>query len=224
MRKAMMQVGLVGLTLVATAGVARSQDAVPVATASAAPARHRRLQLSLSFLPMSLGEFKSSYGGMAVNLDAAFAPGVALSVGYEIVRGLSVGVAPQLLFNVKPKEDPITTNPNASREIDAMARIAYALPLADTIAVYFEALPGYSFVQPKTGDIAKGPVIAVGAGLIMDMSDRIFVNLGGGRQWGFQTRTDTAHFTMDGVPVVTMTKTDVSFSYWRVALGVGARF
>src|SRR6476646_9225449 len=109
MRKGIMQVGLVGLTLVATAGVARSQDATPVVTEAAAPAPHRRLQLGLSFLPMSRGKFKSSYGGMPANLDAAFAPGVQISVGYEIVRGLSVGLAPQLLFNVKPKEDPITT-------------------------------------------------------------------------------------------------------------------
>ena len=41
-------------------------------------------------------------------------------------------------------------------------------------------------------------------------SDRTFVSLAGGYQWGFQSRTDTAHFMMDGMPVVTMTKTDVS--------------
>ena len=224
MRKAMMQLGLVGLTLVATAGVARSQDATPVATAAAAPAPHRRLQLGLSFLPMSMGKFKSSYGGMPANLDAAFAPGFAVSVGYEIVRGLSVGLAPQVLFNVKPKEDPITTDPAASREIDVMVRLAYAYQIVDTIALYGEALPGYSLVQPKTGDIAKGAVFAFGVGAIMDLTDRTFVNLAGGYQWGFQSRTDTAHFVMDGMPVVTMTKTDVAFSYYRVALGVGARF
>jgi hypothetical protein len=224
MRKLIMQVGLVGLTLVAMAGVARSQDVTPVATAASAPAPHRRLQLGLSFLPMSLGKFKSSYGGMAANLDAAIAPGFAISVGYEIVRGLTVGLAPQVLFNVKPKEDPITTDPPAAKEIDAMVRVAYAYQLVDTIALYAEALPGYSLVQPKTGDIAKGAVFAFGVGAIMDLSDRTFVNLAGGYQWGFQSRTDVAHFTMDGMPVVTMTKTDVAFSYYRVALGVGARF
>ena len=53
---------------------------------------------------------------------------------------------------------------------------------------------------------------------------RTYINLAGGYQWGFQSRTDTARFVMDGMPVVTMTKTDVAFSYYRVALGVGARF
>jgi hypothetical protein len=224
MRKGFMQVGLVTLMLVVTAGVARSQDVTPVATAYPAPARHRRLQLAVSFLPMSLGDFKSSYGGMAVDLDAAFAPGVAVSVGYEIVQGLTLGLAPQLLFNVKPKEDPITTNPAAARELDAMVRIAYAYHLVDTIAVFGEVLPGFSLIQPKTGDLAKGPVVAFGVGFIMDLSDRMFVSLAGGRQWGFQTRTDTARFMMDGVEIVKMVKTDVSFTYWRAALSVGARF
>ena len=129
-----------------------------------------------------------------------------------------------MLFNVKPKEDPITTDPAASREIDVMVRVAYAYQIVDTIALYGEALPGYSLVQPQKGDIAKGAVFAFGVGAIMDLSDRTFVNLAGGYQWGFQSRTDAAHFVMDGMPVVTMTKTDVAFSYYRVALGVGARF
>jgi hypothetical protein len=228
MRKASMQLGFVALLLVATAGVARAQDATPVATAPAAapaePARHRKLFVNLSFLPMSLGEFKSSYGGMPTTLDAAFAPGGSLVVGYEVIRGLSVGIAPQVLFNVKPKEDPITTNPAASREYDAMVRVAYAYSLVDTLAVYGEVLPGFSLVQPKTGDIAKGPVVAVGAGVMMDLTDRWFVNLAGGKQWGFQTRTDTSRITMDGVETVRKVTTDVKFSFWRVALGLGFRF
>ena len=58
----------------------------------------------------------------------------------------------------------------------------------------------------------------------MDLSDRLFVNLAGGYQKGFQTRTDTSRFMMDGMQIVKMVTTDVSFSYYRVALGVGARF
>jgi len=228
MRKAIMQIGFVALLLVATASVARAQEATPVATTpiapAAAPAAHRKLQLALSFLPMSLGKFDSSYGGMPMTLDAAFAPGVALSVGYEVIQGLTVGIAPQVLFNVKPKEDPITTDPPASREIDAMLRVAYAYPLVDTIALYAEALPGYSLVQPKTGDIAKGFVVACGLGVIMDLSDRMFVTLGGGYQWGFQSRSDTSRTQMDGMEVTRKVQTDVKFSYYRVALGVGARF
>ena len=228
MRKSLMQLGFVALLLVATASAARAQDPAPVATApaeaSAVPKRHRKLQVGASFLPMSLGTFSSAYGGMKMDLDAAFAPGVQLAVGYEVVPGLSVGIAPQVLFNVKPKEDPITTNPAASREIDAMFQLLYAYPLVDTIAVYGQALPGYSLVQPKTGDVAKGFVFAFDVGVIVDMADWLFVTLGGGYQWGFQSRTDTSHVMMNGMDMVTKVKTDVKFNFYRGALGVGFRF
>src|SRR4051812_1535067 len=106
MRKAITQLVLVGLTLIAMAATARAQEMTPVAATSAAEAPHRRLQLGLSFLPMSLGTFSAVYGGMPISADAAFAPGVAVAVGYEVVGGLSLGIAPQVLFNVGTKEDP----------------------------------------------------------------------------------------------------------------------
>jgi len=95
--------------IVAIAGTARAQDST-VATASA-PAPKRKMHVALMFLPMSNGSFTAVYGGMPATLDAAFAPGGAISVGWEVAPGLTVGLAPQLLLNVKPKEDPITTDP-----------------------------------------------------------------------------------------------------------------
>jgi hypothetical protein len=231
MRKASMQlgirigkkIGLVGLMVVAIAGTARAQDST-VATASA-PAPKRKMHVALMFLPMSNGSFTAVYGGMPATLDAAFAPGGAISVGWEVAPGLTVGLAPQLLLNVKPKEDPITTDPAASMEIDAMVRAAYAYPLTDTIAVYAAVLPGYSLVKPKTGDPAKGLVIAGEIGGIMNLTERAFVSLGGGYQKGYQTRTDTSRMKdMNGVETVKMVTTDVRPEYWRVALGVGYRF
>jgi hypothetical protein len=227
MRKAIMQVGFGALLLVATAGAARAQEATPIATAPAtasATAPHRRLQLQLSFLPMSLGTFKSAYGGMNESLDAAFAPGVGLAVSYEVVAGLSIGLAPQVLFNVKPKEDPITTDPAASREIDAMLRIAYAYPILDTISLYGEVLPGYSLILPKVGDKPAGFVFAFDVGAIVDLGDQLFVSLGGGYQWGFQSRTDVSRIMMDGMEIKREVKTDVKPNYYRVALGLGCRF
>lgn len=227
MRKATMQLGLAGVLLVATAAAASAEDVTPVATTSpAAPAPHRRLQVTLSFLPMANGKFKSVYGGMPASLDAAFAPGVGLSVSYEVVRGLSIGLAPQYLFNVKPKEDPITTDPPASTELDAMVRIAYAYPLTDTIAVYAAALPGFSLIKPQKGDPASGFVIAGEAGAIMGLGDRMFVSLAGGYQHGFQKRTDTSDILNDSNMKIgeKQTITDVNTIYYRVALGIGARF
>ena len=241
MRTALTFVGL--LTSVATAATANAQGPIPVPPAAATPAvvapppapeplmvpaepppppKRRRLEVSLSFLPMSLGKFSAVYGGMPITADAALAPGVSPSVMFEVVQGLSVGVAPQYLFNVGTKEDPSGAG-NAvvmSREVDLMARIKYAYEIVETIRVYAEVLPGYSLILPANGDPAKGAVIAVGGGAAMDLGDRLFVNLGLGYQWGFQQRTDTSV----RMGVTTKTTTDVNTDYWRIALGVGYRF
>ena len=143
---------------------------------------------------MSLGKFTASYGGMRIPADAAFAPGVAVSVGYQVIpKYLTLAFAPQAIFNVATKEDPTGSgNPVVpSREYDFMARVVGSLPLVETISVYLEVLPGYSLIKPSAGDAAKGFVIAGGAGVAMDLTDRRFVNLGVGYQAGFQSRVDT---------------------------------
>ena len=219
MRKASTLVGLIGLlAAVATAGTARAQEGtgtpVAAAEASPAPASQRRLALNLAFVPMSLGKIEASYGGMIKKPDAAFAPGVSISVSYRVVEGLTLGLAPQVFFNVGPKEDPLEqgSSINMFTEIDAMARVAYVQPLVETIAVYVEALPGYSILKPQNGDPAKGFVIAASAGLVMDLTDRIFVNLAGGYQVGFQSRTDD-----QGVNTVNKNR------FVRTVFGVGWR-
>jgi hypothetical protein len=225
MRKAS-TIGLVGLTLVALAGTVRAEEATapPVAvTSSVAPAPVRRLQVGVAFLPMSLGKFTAVYGGMRIPADAAFAPGVSISVGYQIIpRYLSVGLAPQVIFNVGTKEDPTGAGLPVvmSRELDVMARVVGSLPLVDTIAIYAEALPGYSLILPSEGNTAKGFVLAGGVGVVMDLADRTFVNLGVGYQQGYQTRVDTS--VIEGV--TSKVTTDVRTEYWRVALGVGMKF
>jgi hypothetical protein len=185
---------VVGLTVAMLAATASAQPAAP----------QRRGQAGLSFMPMGLGKFTASPGGATTTTDAAFAFGAAVSVGYMVIPGLVVGIAPQVIFNVKPKEDPEA----GAKEYDLMARVAYALPVVDTIAVYAEALPGYSLLSPPSGDTAKGLVVAFGAGVTMDLSDQVFANLGLGYQIGFQK--------LSGV--------EVSARYLRVALGAGVRF
>ena len=226
MRKAI-TMGLVGLlTVVALAGTVRAEEATapPVATTSGTPpAPVRRLELGVAFLPMSLGKFSASYGGMRIPADAAFAPGVSVSVGYQIVpRYFSVGLAPQAIFNVGTKEDPTGAGNKVvmSREFDFMARLVGSLPLVETITVYAEVLPGYSLIKPSDGNTAKGFVIAGGVGVAMDLSDAMFVNLGVGYQHGYQSRTDTS--VIEGM--TSKVTTDVKTEYWRVALGVGMKF
>src|SRR5262249_19748138 len=140
---------LVGLTLLvslaATSTAARAQGPAPVATEAAAPAAaDKRIELGITLLPMSLGTFSAPIGGIGMKSDAAFAYGAGLQAGYIVVPGLTVGLAPQAFFNVKPKEQPSA----GARQIDVLARVAYTLHLVDTIAVYAEVLPGYSLIQP----------------------------------------------------------------------------
>jgi hypothetical protein len=210
MRKASTLLGLVVLTtLVALAATAHAQEAVPTAeTTTAAPVPARRLHVGVTFLPMALGKFIVKGTGVETTSDAAFAYGAALSVGYDVIRHLTVGLAPQVILHVTPKDDMSII----SKEIDAMARIAYSFPIAQGTAIYVELLPGYSLVMPSAGDAAKGFIIGGGAGAVMDLGDRFYVSLGAGRQVGYQSRTEG---TM---------KFDVRTDYYRVALGFGARF
>jgi hypothetical protein len=175
----------------AVAAPAPPAENVAVASGSA-PAQtappHRKLEVGLSFLPMALGKFTSSPGGTPKTVDASFAYGAMLSVSYEVLSGLVVGLAPQYTFNVKDK-----LSPEAAKELDVLARVAYAYRPVETITVYAEVLPGYSVILPPEGSAARGPVLAFGAGFAMDMTDRIFVNVGGGYQIGFQNRTEESN-------------------------------
>jgi hypothetical protein len=224
MRKAS-TIGLVGLlTVVMLGGTARAQEPAPVATAAPAPEPVRKWQVNLSFLPMSLGTFTASYGGMRLPADAAFAPGFGASVGYQVIaKHLSVGLAVQRIANVGVKEDPSGAGNLAvmSAELDLMARIVASLPIVETITLYAEVLPGYSLIMPEAGNTAKGAVIAYGGGAMMDLGSRMFVNVGVGYQEGFQKRTDT-NTRMDGTK--TTVTTDVKTEYWRIALGLGVKF
>lgn len=198
---------LVSLTVIALAAPARAQDAA-APSAVAAPSPPRRLELGLSFLPMGLGKFTSSPGGMTSTVDASFSYGFSFQGGYVLRPGLTVGLAPQLFFNVKPKEQTGA----AAQQIDVMARVAYAYRVVDTIALYAEVLPGYSLIRPSDGDVSKGFVLAAGVGAAIDLSDRLFASLGVGYQVGSQK--------LPARDLSAETKT----RYLRVALGLGARF
>jgi hypothetical protein len=233
---------VVGLTLFALAPAARAQEAAPppgtaapaadaaalspppavatpappAANVAAAPApappaaaAPRKLEVGLAFLPMGLGKYINSPDTTTtVTREAAFAYGFGLSAGYEVIPHLVVGLAPQFIFNVKEKA-PITPTA-ATREYDLMARVAYVLKAADGTAVYAEVLPGYSLIN--TDAKPKGFVIAFGLGGAIQMTDRVFVNVGAGYQMGFQKWSEGANSFQ------TRTR------YLRVALGGGVRF
>ncbi len=175
----------------------------------------RRIEVGLAFLPMGRGQLKTPNGAMDATADARFAYGVGLSATYRVIAGLHLGIAPQVIYGVNYKTNPAGNGialPASSTEYDFMARVQYAFPLVDGITLYGEALPGYSQILHPGAGTSKGLVLALGGGAAMDMSDRIFINVGAGYQLGYQSVS------------ILGTKRDSRSQYVRVALGVGARF
>ena len=220
MRKASTLVGLAVLTSVALGTTARAQETASVVT-TPEPARHRRIEVGVSFLPMSLGSLTQTPGGFDTTVDAKLAPGVSVSAGYEVlvpngfVPGVVVGIAPQMIWDVQWKEAPEGLQVRKYREDDFMARVAVGWTLAETIRLYLEVLPGYSRLVPAddpNGRNASGFVIAGGAGAAMNLGDRMFANLGGGIQKGYQKLPDEDLNAKNRTEFV------------RVTVGVGARF
>jgi hypothetical protein len=169
--------------------------------------------IGLSLLPMAVGRFTTPVGAMEATGDASFAYGAGLSASILVIRGLSVGVAPQAIFNVQDKVNPSQlAAPAAAREYDLMARVAYVFSIVETIALYVEVLPGYSLIKQPGANTAKGLVLGFGGGVAMDLTATLFTNLGVGYQMGFQK------VSQGGVDA------DDRTQYLRVALGVGVRF
>ncbi len=212
---------LVGLTLFALAGSARAQDtaapagdtaAVPAADTAAPPpaaaapaaASESKMQAGVNLLPVLLGKTKSDAG----STDMAFGYGFGLSFGYAVIPGLYVGVAPQFLFGLKPKDVPAGFTVESSKAIDLLARVAYVYTVMPKLGIYAEVLPGYSILLPPEGSKGKGFVIAGGVGAMYDVTDQVFVNLGVGYQYGLQ-KVDSAKS---------------NFSFLRIAVGAGMKF
>jgi hypothetical protein len=209
---------LAGLTLFALAATASAQETAPAAdTTAPAPAQpaasKRKIQVGLSFLPMAVGKY--TYNDTFTTTSTSetyFAYGLGLSAGYEVLPGLVVGVAPQVIFNVQPKPSD-TANPAVAKEYDILARVAYELRPVQGIAVYAEVLPGYSRISPSDdASPSSGLVLAFGAGCAVDLTDRFFVSLAGGYQMGFQNQSDGVHTL------------ELRTNYVRVAMGGGVRF
>jgi len=196
--------------------------AVAAEAPAAAPAAESKMQVGVAFVTGVLTKWEASLGGQSFSEDAAMPFGVALSFGYNVIPGLSVGIAPQALFSVKPKDDPQTGKSYdgaAAKEFDIMARIAYAYHVIPNLAVYAEVMPGYSIISlpsELSGNGAinspKGFVFAGGVGGLFDINDQFFVNLAVGYQIGFQKTSAM------GVDIDTKTKG------LRLALGVGLKF
>jgi hypothetical protein len=214
---------LIGLTLVVLGSGARAEDRVPASPAPAAavvdPAApsttdRPRLRVGLEFLPMALGKYTAPLGNDAVQGDALFAYGFGLTASYRLIAGLSLGIAPQIVYNVNYKGNNSSLGTTkAVNETDYLARVAYAFHPEKAVDLYIEALPGWSSLKQPGGPPAKGFMFACGAGADVDLMNHTFATLGVGYQWGFQSVTNEAG-----------TKIDTRTRFVRVTIGAGARF
>ena len=92
---------LVGLILVVLGARAHAQDFAPLA-----PPARRGLEVGLAVLPMALGKLTLPIGASEVTSDASFAYGVGVTVSRRVIAGLSLGLVPQVIFNVQDKVNP----------------------------------------------------------------------------------------------------------------------
>jgi hypothetical protein len=196
-----------------TPGPAAKEGIIP--TVAAAPAT--RGQVGAAFLPMLLGRVATGPSGNSTSSNLVFAYGVGLSVGYRVLAGLSVGLAPQIISHLSSKDSAGYPVIDSEKEYDLMARVAYAYALVRKLDVYAEVLPGYSFVTynkiilgaqvPK----ARGIVLGSGLGAAFNISDRFFANAGVGYQVGFQESSGISN-------------RNVRTRFLRIALGGGVKF
>ena len=226
----------VALALFALAGSARAQDEIPApdpaeetATPEAEPAgttaeqaapAASKMQVGIAFLPMVLGKLTAGESSDNSTYDLSTAYGLGVSFSYNVIAGLSVGIAPQVLFRLTAKDDVSGYEIISSeKEFDIMARIAYAYHVIPKLAVYGEILPGYSIVtydkvfMGSTPPKPKGLVLAIRAGAAFDVTDLFFVNLGIGYQLGFQKTTPEGSEAQD-----------VRIRFLRIAIGGGVKF
>jgi hypothetical protein len=222
---------IVGLLLFGQTGAALAQEedddetaesvAAPVATApgpTVAGDSSNHFQLGVALLPVLLGRLttvQSGGGEISSHLDSTY--GLGLSFSYRVLAGLSVGIAPQVVFHLSSKDDAGYPVIDSEKEFDLMARIAYAHSVMPNLDVYVEVLPGYSFVSynkivvGSPAPPARGVVVAGGLGAAFAVTDRFFVNAGVGYQIGSQKSHG-------------ISTRAVSTKFLRLAIGGGVTF
>lgn len=195
--------------LMSTAAFAEDESTSVTATSS-----RMRAQAQFELLPLGSGD--QTLAGASMSRDTALAYGISAGFDYAVLPYLSIGVAPRLVLNVKPKEAADGTD--ADKEVDLRARIVGHFPVAPKLEIFGAVSPGYTFVLSSTEgvDAAKGFAIAGSAGVTYDVSPSVFL----GAEVGYQRAFTSTSITLGGQSM----STDLDLSYMHVGLGVGTRF
>jgi hypothetical protein len=178
----------------------------PAGTTSAAATAgmpNSKMRVGLNLVPMPFGTLKANVGGADFSADTAFAFGVAAFFDYSITPNIFIGVGPQYILNVKGKD----ADGSAAKELDLQLRLGGGAPVAEKIQIYGYLSPGYGIIMPPEGDSAKGLMLGIHAGGMMDVSPTVFVAAELGYQLGFQK----------------VNSTDLKSNFFQIGLGGGLR-
>lgn len=125
-----------------------------------------------------------------VDFPAVFA--AQLQAGYRLFPFLSVALAPQMFFNMRPKqEDP-------AHELEVFAQVTGHLPIVRRWDLTLFVAPGYSVVFIPGADDARGLAFRWGGGPMFHLNEHVSFTAEFSRQTGFQgTERDSGDVDME---------------------------
>ena len=207
-RNLVMAAAALGLCVSGTAG---AQTLEPTPTVMGSLGETSALRLGITLAPMPANKVKGSVAGLSGEGDLAFAFALAPTLDYSINQFVFVGLAPQYIFNVKPKDG----DNSAGSELDLRLRVGGNAKIADTLMLYGYLAPGYGIVMPggDSGGIdnPKGFVLGFAAGAMLDFTPSVFGNAELGYQVGYQKTTAS------GLDI------DFKTNYLHIGIGLGVR-
>jgi outer membrane protein W len=179
-----------------------------------APETKLRAQAQIEVLPV--GSAKQSEGGQSMSMDTDVAYGISGAVDYAVTPYLSVGAAPRLVLNVKPKD--AADGVDAAKQIDLRARVLAHFQVQPKLELYASLAPGYSIITSSVDgvDSATGFAIAGAVGATYDVAPRVFLS----GEVGYQRVFASQDIDFGGAKQ----SVDFDLSYMHIGLGAGTRF
>jgi hypothetical protein len=175
-----------------------------------APGPESKLWIGGDFGVSPVGTLKASAQGQSSSLDSATAFGIGGLIDYHVTPIISVGFAPNLLFNVKA-----TSDNDSGSELDLPIRVSAGGDVAPKVRLYGFLAPGYSIYFPPSngqGDIGhpSGFMLGLGGGAGFQVAPKVMLT----GELGYQFRFSSVNFA----------GTDISLQINYLTFAAGAVF